>query len=140
MFTTSQHGAIGEAGFTLLEVLVVLAIAGLIAGIAFPRLERLGEQIRFVQARNELLGAALRARAEAIRSDTDVQLDAQGSQLLLNGRTVAELPPGAEARSAAPLRFYADGSGSGGAMDVALGRQSAQLLSQPVTGALRWRS
>lgn len=55
------------AGFTLLEVLVVLAILGILASFAAPRLNRYVEQVRARSAMDQLRGDLYHARALAAR-------------------------------------------------------------------------
>jgi prepilin-type N-terminal cleavage/methylation domain-containing protein len=56
----------GAAGFQLLEVLVVLAIVGLVASLGAPGLLRLTGALRVGLAANELVGVLRTARSRAI--------------------------------------------------------------------------
>lgn len=61
-------------GFTLLELALVLSIAGLILGIALPRLGTLLDSITVDQAAHEIVSAHQRARIIAITRSQPVQL------------------------------------------------------------------
>ncbi|MBX9883916.1 MAG: prepilin-type N-terminal cleavage/methylation domain-containing protein, partial [Novosphingobium sp.] len=88
----------GEAGFTLFELLVAVAIMSLAAGIAFPALYRVNERRVLDRAGRAVELAIVSARVEALTRGHVVSLTpAAGAPeaLLANGRLVAQLPPGA---------------------------------------------
>jgi len=129
-------------GFTLLEVLTVIAILALIGGIMFPRVDRMLESVRFASARSMVSAAAWAAHAEAIRSNSTVvlQASADGRDLLSNGHVAAELPQ--TVRITTPgeaARFYGDGSASAGTLRLASGRNQAELMISSPSGSTAWR-
>ncbi len=131
--------ATGESGFTLLEMLVVLAIAALIAGIGFPQLQR---QIAAQEWRTGVasVGALLRtARARAVRSGgvTVIVVAADGHQLRVGDTEPMQLPASVSARMATPLAFFADGSARGGEIAVVgAAGHIARIRIAPATGLL----
>jgi len=54
-------------GFSLIELMVTIAIAAILLAVAVPQLVRQIEQSQFTNTSNELLGAVNFARAEALR-------------------------------------------------------------------------
>jgi general secretion pathway protein H len=125
----SRAGA-AESGFTLLELLVVLAVIGLIAGLAAPRFSALAQP-------------SLRQ----VATDIALELRATRLQALRSGRVVELAPAALAARlpasvslaaaPAAPLVFYPDGRSSGGRWQVADGSSTATLEIDWLTGAVR---
>lgn len=61
-----------ERGFSLVETLSVVAILGILAGVAVPSLQSVGGSMRVSSASNELLADLLLARSEAIKRNTRV--------------------------------------------------------------------
>ena len=117
----------GARGFTLIEMLVILAIAGLIASLAFPAVERGFTRQAFEGAAAQLDGALRSARADALRT----------------GRPVVvvlpkDLPAGITiAAPERPLIFYADGSSSGAALALNAGERRRVLMVSADTGLVR---
>lgn len=58
----------GQRGLTLIELLMVLALLGLLTGLALPAFSALRERSRLAAIQNELLASLALARSEAIRS------------------------------------------------------------------------
>ena len=139
---SASSAALEPGGFTLLEVLVVIAIMALIGGLMFPRIDRILDQARFASARSMVAAAAQAARAEAVRTDSVVVLQAaaDGRSLLSNGRIVADLP--ADVRIASTpggARFYGDGSAVGGTLHLTGGNARADLLILEPSGITQWQ-
>ncbi|UYF99636.1 MULTISPECIES: GspH/FimT family pseudopilin [unclassified Halomonas] len=61
-------------GFTLLELLVALALMGILLGVGFPNFLRMIEINRVVSATNEFKTAMNYARSEAVRRNQSVTL------------------------------------------------------------------
>lgn len=59
-------------GFSLVESLSVIAVLGVLAGVAVPSFQSLGGSMRVSSASNELLADLLLARSEAIKRRTRV--------------------------------------------------------------------
>lgn len=129
-------------GFTLLEVLVVIAVLALISALAFPHIERTLGNVQFASARTAVEGAVQSARAEAMRTDAQVLLQASddGHALLRNGRVVTFLPSSVRVETGEnEPRFFGDGSAAGGRIDVISERRRSELLITEGTGVARWR-
>jgi len=121
--------AIGEGarGFTLIEMLVILAITGLIASLTFPAVERGFVRQAFEGAAAQLDGAVRGARADAMRTGRPVAVVLP-----------ADLPAGITI--AAPERaliFYPDGSSSGAALVLNAGARRRVLVVSVDTGLVR---
>lgn len=111
-----------DAGFTLFELLVAVAIMSLVAGIAFPALQRVNARRTLDNAQRALAIAVVTARAEALTRGHVVALGPDAGapdRVLANGKVVARLPSGASANWPAqrPV-FYPDGSARGGMLSI----------------------
>lgn len=70
----TRHDPSNQRAFTLLELMVTLAVAGILLTIATPFLGEVVRSYRLTQAANELVGAANLARGEAIQRGSRVTL------------------------------------------------------------------
>jgi len=125
---TSGTEAPGKAaGFTLLELLVVLAVAGLLAGIVLPRLVVPDVARAEAEAARDLAAALVRARSAAVFRSREVALviDLRERRYWVEGGSARPLPAGldivldttleeAENAQRGAIRFYPDGSATGG--------------------------
>ena len=70
-------------GVTLLELALVLAIIGLLVGIAVPRFQRVADSLAVHQAALELVSAHRRARFSAILQNRMVELTIRADSLAI---------------------------------------------------------
>ncbi len=126
----------GEAGFTLIEVLVVIVILGLTAVLVMARGPARSAGLEARAAASEVAQTLRLGRARAIASDRPavVMLDLSSHALTLNGAPRAVLPAalpvaalladGSQPRLAV-FGFAPDGSATGGT--VVLGRPGRRI-------------
>lgn len=97
-------------GFTLIEILVVLAVMGLLASIAVPAMQRMAERYEISTQRSQLLaeinGMSYRAYANGKRVVVSDQ-DSKGSQALIT-------PPGWRIQTDKPIIYNFNGLCDGG--------------------------
>lgn len=139
-----------DEGFTILELLVVLAIIALGLALAQPLIGRTADRLRLESAQTALLNALKTTRAAAIIRGTEASL-----VIDLNARTLRSpalpatmLPAKVELalkvaglettdRSHAEIRFYPDGSSTGGDLTLKLDDRIARLCVHWLTGLPR---
>jgi general secretion pathway protein H len=134
-------------GFTLLELLVVIAIMALVSvaiPIALPHLMP-RQQLR-VDA--EMLAATLReARARAVAFGQAQDLRYIRSERIVNrdpdervwqaSRDVGVALRSASTQESADIRFFPDGSSSGGTFELAMDARKVDIEVSPLTGRVR---
>jgi len=71
-----MHGEplLGRGGFTLMELVLVLLIAGILMAIVVPTFASLSRNARLNTAARELVGYFEKARMEAVKRNTDVAM------------------------------------------------------------------
>lgn len=109
------------AGFTLLEVLVVLVILGVATGMVTASFPRRGGGMDLADATDGVAGALRLGRARSIAFDRAVSfaIDTDGRGYVLDGEHHS-LPHGVLARMMGPgvIRFDPQGGGTGGAIAI----------------------
>ncbi|MDX2221967.1 MAG: prepilin-type N-terminal cleavage/methylation domain-containing protein [Rhodospirillaceae bacterium] len=127
----SSSPATDSAGFTLLEVLVVLAILGLAAAAVGPRLAAMYDSIAFAMTRETLEQDLSALPYQAFVAGTDMVLGEtpKGAQLA-DGAVPATLvlPDGWNLDVPQPIWFRASGFCSGGTVVVTVGEISETYI------------
>ena len=125
-----------QRGFTLLEVTVVIAILGLVAGIIATRGPLRSERFELASSARILASTLRLARSQAIVSDRIVAVVARGDAFAIEGGPVSHLPRG-EVLSERRILFTPSGQSSGTTFVVA-GRTGRILVSVNwLTGQVR---
>ena len=140
----------GAAGFTLVEMLVVLGILALVVATPVPLLSRGSDTLRLETASSELLAALRATRAAAIVENTEMTLEVDVERRTFGSAVVLKRPfaPEIEARltyaavtrsaaSEAGFRFFPDGSSTGGDLTLALNGRQLRLCVDWLTGTVR---
>ena len=84
-----RHARSSLTGFSLVELMVVIAIAGILAAIAMPSFKSLVGSQRVKSASYELFSLLSLARSEAIKRNADVTITPTFSGTVLTGLEVA---------------------------------------------------
>ena len=135
----------GEGGFSLVEMLVVLAILGLAAASAGPALDAVLPARRLERAAETLRAEIDLLRGEALRTGrtTRLALDGPANRFVSSRPGVPAIPVAAalrvdvpRARHAIPgeIRFLPDGSASGGRIVLTRASASHVLVVSALTG------
>ncbi|HYZ63014.1 MAG TPA: GspH/FimT family pseudopilin [Acetobacteraceae bacterium] len=142
-----SRGGTSQAGFTLLEMLVVAAVIGLAAGVLVGRFPARSPALVMQSATQTVAGAARLARSRAVATNRPVRLvlDSAAHSLAIDGSPPRPLPPSiaiavtsvtreTASPTLAAIRFEADGSASGGQVALSDGRRSAVIGIDWLTG------
>jgi general secretion pathway protein H len=147
--TTSSVPLCRQAGFTLLEMLVVVTIMGFVLGLVITRGPMRSQTLEMQAAVNQVAQGLRLARSKAIATNTTARLTvdlAQRSFRIDNGKPTALPPSLSVAMTAiseetigqrlAAIRFNGDGSASGGHIDLTSGSRQAQVGVDWLTGRI----
>ncbi|WP_158498802.1 GspH/FimT family pseudopilin [Magnetospira sp. QH-2] len=134
-----------DSGFTLLEMLVVLALTALVAGLAGPAMVSRGTDRSPDQVAASLAATLRLARSEALRGGQTMDVVFNPSDknwALENGRNKGVLPDSQTFRLIVPeewnrIRFHPDGSSSGGEIKIFSARDRAVIQVDWLTGRVR---
>jgi general secretion pathway protein H len=136
-----------EVGFTLLEMIVVLVVLGLAAGIVLTRGPARSRTLELRATASELAAGLRSARAEAIKLDRRVTflLDLARHQYSIDGARARPLPSRMAlsiiavsgetlGRRLGGITFEPDGSATGGRIEIADGERRLQVGIDWLTG------
>ncbi|MDY7539950.1 type II secretion system protein [Undibacterium sp. RTI2.1] len=112
-----------ESGFTLLELLVVLAMMGLLGSIAVPALGKLLDRMRYRGERESVLAqlSSLSYRSYLLAQDYTLQTDARngiGYDKLNDGSNAVDLPKGWSLSVPTPIHYQFNGYCLGGVVVI----------------------
>lgn len=137
-------------GFTLIEMLVVLAVLGLMAGLIVARGPMRSQRLEMDAAARDIAGALRLARSRAIARDQPVTLaiDVAGHRYAMDGAQPHPLPPGLAitvtavtsdiaSSTVAGITFAPDGSSTGGRIELAGNGRRVQVGVDWLTGRVR---
>jgi general secretion pathway protein H len=135
-----------QAGFTLIEILVVLAILGVVLGLIIGRGPMNSSGLQTRAAAGALAQTFRAARAQAIATDHDVAvaidparhlfaMDHGPVRMLSPDLTIAVLPPSLPGPGTTRLiRFAPDGSATGGSVVFGSGHRKLAISVEWLTG------
>ena len=140
-----------SAGFTLIELIVVLVIAAGILAVAPPLISRAMPGVELSSTARELASALrfARNRAVARRSEAVLTIDVEQKHYTLSGRSKARRIPdhielslttaqaAGEADEAGSFRFFPSGGSTGGRILLASGGRNYQIDVDWLTGRVR---
>ena len=130
----------GCRGFTLLEIVIAMAIAGLVLAVGVPSAARFYESMQYRAAVRDVVTLLSSARHGAVQQGraVDVEINPRAKIVTLAG-TVTQLPAalGLTVSSAAELnsedtaviRFYPEGGSSGGEVSIDMPGRSGVRIS-----------
>jgi general secretion pathway protein H len=123
------------AGFTLIELIVVLAVAGLALAVLLPNLNAGSDSVELRAAATEIRAVLRAARSTAITGNRDLlfAIDDSGRGYLLDGEAHRFRSGGFTVRNLhieppARIAFFATGGSSGGRFTI-VGRRGEQAVT-----------
>jgi general secretion pathway protein H len=121
----------GDKGYTLIELLAVIAILAVIAGFAVPMVERTIENTMLQSDARALMVELRSVQTEAITEQIPITVTtAEKGGLQLSSGATFTLPSGSSVRLAdgtSHIDFLPDGTSNGGQLLVARGEDSAPI-------------
>lgn len=144
---TSATGTERHRGFTLIELVVVLALGAMVLLVLSPRLEALLDAVRYRSVVQDTLRTLERARMQAVIQGqrSVVSVDVAQRQLLVAGQPVLSLPEAVEldvtgvadlSQAQPSLFFEPDGSASGGRLTLSTGGRVSRIELDWLTGQI----
>ena len=140
-----EAGRHPAAGFTLLEMLVVMALLGLAMTLVVPRLGTGGPAVQVRAAARDVAAAAREAQLEALTRNREVDLIVDAAGVHRGGRRLQAFPAGLRLELPDPeadrlvLRFYPDGSSDGGQLQLAVDARAYTVSVDWLTGQVQLR-
>jgi general secretion pathway protein H len=129
-----------EAGFTLLETMVVMGLMGLIAMIAAPNIERALGLMELRETAGALQANLRVMRSDALRSDQQVafSLSADGKGYSWSEGETRRVPGQVELQilKGQSILFYDDGTTTGGTVVASSGGRRISIVVDAATGAV----
>jgi general secretion pathway protein H len=135
------------AGFTLLEMLIVIAILALATAVTVPILARPSDGVRLQATARDLINALRLTRAMAIARNAEIALTIDVDKRSFTSAAIraqsfspdiaAELTfakPEQATQSSGGFRFFPDGSSSGGDVRLRLRGREAKICVDWLTG------
>jgi general secretion pathway protein G len=101
-------------GYTLLELLVVLLIFSLLAGLVMPRLTTMYDSLKMAYERDEVFARLGGLGYLAFQQARAFDLTTYPPQTAATDQPPLELPEGWQVRAQPPIHFFASGACSGG--------------------------
>ena len=121
----------GLRGFTLVELLVVMALLALVVALVPPSFERMRESMQYRDTLRRVLGEMRSARQQALAQGRDARfsIDLTARQFGVDGRPPSSLPETLEIRFIAAqaelsaqqkvsIRFHPQGGATGGTVEL----------------------
>jgi general secretion pathway protein H len=147
MSDRSQPGHSSAAGFTLLEMLIVVAVLALAMAVAMPTFMRPSDGVQLQATGRNLVNALRLTRAMAIARNVEIALVIDVDKRTFSSTAIrpqsfspdmtAELTFAESertARSTGGFRFFPDGSSSGGDVRLRLHGREATICVNWLTG------
>lgn len=120
-----EYNKIRERGYTLLEILMVLALLGLMSGIAMPKLTTVYAGVQWANERDDVLRQIAGLGFSAFRQGKELELShypEAGSKTL-----PLKLPSGWELEAVPPILYKSNGVCLGGRLRLICGERSLML-------------
>lgn len=107
------------AGFTLLEILVVLAIAGLLVSVTLPQMSGMAERVRIANERQAIVAEIENLGYRAYASGKTFVIHAAGPASAPGMPAMPlDLPEGWRLRTSKPISYGVNGVCSGGSIEL----------------------
>jgi general secretion pathway protein H len=126
----------GSAGFTLIEMIVVIAVMAMIGGLVMMRQPWRSSGLNMDATERALAGALRLARSRAIAGDRPVSVVTGAGGFSVDGAAPRVLP-GDEVMSESRVVFLPDGGSSGGTIIVASKARRVAVTVNWLTGRVR---
>ena len=143
----SRSALSSAAGFTLLEMLIMIAILALATAVAMPILARPSDGVRLQATARDLINALRLTRAMAIARNAEIALTIDIDKRTFASAAIrtqsfgpdiaTELTfakPEQTARSSGGFRFFPDGSSTGGDVHLRLRGRKTNICVDWLTG------
>jgi general secretion pathway protein H len=148
---SGKHIRLGcAAGFSILEMLIVLAIVSMVAAVARPLFHGVPDAVKFRASVRDAINAFKSARVAAITRNTEAVMTIDLESRSLSSPSVANaiIPADIEIHlkvaaieqqgaSRGGVRFYSDGSSTGGELILTMRQRTSSICVNWLTGIAR---
>jgi general secretion pathway protein H len=131
-----MHPQSQESGFTLIEMIVVLAILGMVAGLVLVRTPWHSSSVDTEAALRSLTNTLRLAQSRAVVEDRDVMVDLAANGFYVDRGPMTVLPAGEELKPM-HLVFTADGGSTGATILFSAGESRFLIDVNWLTGRVR---